>query len=155
MLRRLGAEAEVALDDVRSLAQGIYPAPLARFGVAGALRTAALCGPIPISMAGDEGARSWRDVETAAYFCCLEAIRNASKHATGATGICVALGERDGALRLEVRDDGPGFDRELATPGAGLTNMRDRLAALGGELDIRSAHGAGTRVLAAIPLEPS
>jgi len=153
LLRRLGRETEEALEEVRSLAHGIYPAPLAKFGLAGALRSVALDGPIPISIVSKEGGRYRREVETAAYFCCLEAIQNATKHARGATRIRVSLGERDGALRLEVRDDGPGFQPALARPAAGLTNMQDRLKAVGGELEIRSTPGAGTRVLAAIPLD--
>jgi signal transduction histidine kinase len=79
-------------------------------------------------------------------------MQNAAKHALGATGIRVVLSEGDGALGVEVRDDGPGFDPDDTPPGAGLTNMRDRLAAVGGELEVRSAPGTGTRVLAVIPL---
>jgi signal transduction histidine kinase len=62
------------------------------------------------------------------------------------------LSEGEHALALEVRDDGPGFDPERTPPGTGLTNMPDRLAAVGGELEVRSAPGAGTRVLAIIPV---
>jgi signal transduction histidine kinase len=152
LLRELGAEAEVALEEVRSLAHGIYPAPLADLGLAGALQAVALCGPVPTTVMAEAGRRYPRDVETAAYFCCLEAMQNAAKHAGGATVIRVALSEGEGALGLEVCDDGPGFDPESTTPGAGLTNMRDRLAAVGGELEVRSTPGTGTRVLAHIPL---
>jgi signal transduction histidine kinase len=152
LLRELGAEAEVALEEVRSLAHGIYPASLADLGLAGALQAVALCGPGPTTVTAEAGRRYPRDVETAAYFCCLEAMQNAVKHARGATAIRVVLSESDGALALEVRDDGPGFDPERTPPGAGLTNMRDRLAAVGGELEVRSTPGSGTRVLAVIPL---
>jgi signal transduction histidine kinase len=153
MLRQLGTEAEVALEEIRSLAQGIYPAPLANFGLAGALRAAALCGPVHTTVVSDGDGRYPREMETAAYFCCLEAMQNAAKHAREATGIRVELIERDGVLRLEVRDDGPGFDPKDTVAGNGLTNMRDRLATVGGELEIRSARGAGTRVVASIPLD--
>ena len=153
MLRQLGKEAEVALEEIRSLAQGIYPAPLANFGLAGALRAAALCGPVPTTVVSDGETRYPRELETAAYFCCLEAMQNAAKHAREATGIRVELSERDGALRLEVRDDGPGFEPKDTVTGNGLANMRDRLATVGGELEVRSARGAGTRVLASIPLD--
>jgi signal transduction histidine kinase len=152
LLRELGVEAEVALEEVRSLAHGLYPAPLADLGLAGALQAVALCGPVPTTVIAEAGRRYPRDVETAAYFCCLEAMQNAAKHASGATVIRVMLSEGEGALGLEVRDDGPGFDPERSRRGTGLTNMRDRVAAVGGELEVRSAPGTGTRVLAVIPL---
>ena len=60
----------------------------------------------------------------------------------------------NGSLRFEVRDDGAGFDLAQIVPGAGLVGMRDRLAAVGGELDIRSRPGRGTRINASIPLTP-
>ena len=152
ILRELGAEAEIALEDVRSVAHGIYPAPLVGLGLAGALRSVAISGPIPTTVMAEADRRYPPEVETAAYFCCLEAMQNAAKHARGATAVRVVLSEAEGALGLEVHDDGPGFDPERIPPGAGLTNMGDRLAALGGELEIRSAPGVGTRVLAVIPL---
>ena len=152
ILRELGIEAEVALEEVRSLAHGIYPAPLAALGLAGALQAVAVRGPVPTTVMAEAGLRYPRDVETAAYFCCLEAMQNAAKHAPRATVIRVVLSEGEHALAFEVRDDGPGFDPERTPPGTGLTNMRDRLTAVGGELEVRSAPGAGTRVLAIIPL---
>jgi signal transduction histidine kinase len=152
LVRELGAEAEVVLEEVRSLAHGIYPAPLVDLGLAAALQAVAVCGPLPTTVMAEAGRRYPRDVETAAYFCCLEALQNAAKHARSATMVRVKLSEGDAALALEVRDDGPGFDTERIPPGAGLTNMRDRLAAVGGELEVRSAPGMGTRVLAVIPL---
>jgi signal transduction histidine kinase len=66
--------------------------------------------------------------------------------------VTIAL-SRNGDLRFEVRDDGPGFPPEEAETGAGLENMRDRMAAVGGRLDIRSSPGAGTAVIGTIPVE--
>lgn len=94
------------------------------------------------------------EIETATYFCCLEALQNAAKHAPDATAVVVDLTD-NGALRLEVRDDGPGFDPARITTGAGLIGMRDRLAAVGGALEIHSRPGNGTRISASIPLETS
>jgi signal transduction histidine kinase len=91
-------------------------------------------------------------VESAVYFCCLEALQNASKHARGASRITIWL-TQDEALRFEVRDDGAGFDVEALRPGTGLTNMRDRLVAIGGELAITSAPGQGAVVGGAVPLD--
>jgi signal transduction histidine kinase len=86
------------------------------------------------------------------YFCCLEAIQNASKHAVEAEAITVSL-RQDEALRFQVRDDGAGFDAAEAAPGAGLTDMRDRMVAVGGELSVRSSE-AGTVVTGSVPLRP-
>ncbi|MGH2824188.1 MAG: sensor histidine kinase [Thermoleophilaceae bacterium] len=90
-------------------------------------------------------------MESAVYFCCLEALQNASKHARGASRVTISL-THDDALRFEVRDDGAGFDAEPHPPGAGLTNMRDRLVAVGGRLTISSAPGRGTVVEGSVPL---
>ena len=89
-------------------------------------------------------------IESAAYFCCLEAMQNAAKHARDATAVVVDLSD-DGDLRFEVRDDGGGFDPATVTGGVGFTSMRDRVAAVGGEVTIDSQPGHGTRVRARIP----
>jgi signal transduction histidine kinase len=78
-------------------------------------------------------------------------MQNAMKHAVGVTTISVSLSERD-HLRFIVRDDGAGFTEDDPASGSGLTNMRDRLAAVGGVLTIRSQPGAGTAVLGSVPL---
>jgi signal transduction histidine kinase len=91
------------------------------------------------------------EVEAAVYFCCLEALQNAAKHAAGATVVVIALADNS-VLRFEVRDDGAGFDADAVEAGMGLTSMRDRLAAVDGELAIVSSPGHGTRVIGTIPL---
>jgi signal transduction histidine kinase len=151
LLRGLGTEVEEALDEVRTLARGIYPAPLADRGLVEALRAAALRSVLPTTVLAAGVGRYPRHIESAAYFCCLEAMQNASKHADGATAVVVDLSD-DGDLRFEVRDDGAGFDPDTVTGGVGFTSMRDRVAAAGGELAIESRPGHGTRVRARIPL---
>ena len=151
MLHQLGGEVEAALDELRSLAAGVYPSLLAARGLPDAIRTAALQSPVPTSVEVDGSDRYPDEVETATYFCCIEALQNVAKHAPDASGVTISL-NRNGDLRFQVRDDGPGFVVEDAT-GAGLVNMRDRIAAVGGELEIRSALGAGTTVLGSIPVD--
>ena len=150
MLHRLGDDVDAALDELRSLAAGVYPSLLAARGLPDAIRTAALQSPLPTIVEVDGADRYPSEIETAAYFCCVEALQNVAKHAPGANTVEIAL-SRNGDLRFEVRDDGPGFSVDDA-PGAGLVNMRDRIAAVGGELEIRSSPGAGTAVVGTIPV---
>jgi signal transduction histidine kinase len=92
------------------------------------------------------------EVERTVYFACMEALQNAAKHAHGATGVTITVRERD-RLRFEVRDDGAGFaPGRVGDGGAGLVNLRERLAAVGGVLDVASVPGGGTCVAGAIPV---
>jgi signal transduction histidine kinase len=150
-LHALGGEIEATLEEIRSLARGVYPALLSDQGLAEALRAAALRAPMPVTVEPDGIGRYPQEVESAVYFCCLEALQNASKHAGEASRVAISL-KQDGSLRFEVSDDGAGFDAEPLPPGAGLTNMRDRLAAVGGRLTISSAPGRGTVVGGSVPL---
>jgi signal transduction histidine kinase len=116
-----------------------------------ALRAAALRTSLPTSVLAAGIGRYPREIETAAYFCCLEAVQNAAKHASGASAAVIELSD-NGSLTLEVRDDGAGFDMASVNGGVGLTSMRDRLATVGGRLTIESGPGRGTRVTGVIPL---
>jgi signal transduction histidine kinase len=150
-LERLGDEVEETIDDVRSIARGIYPSLLADQGLVEALRAAALGAPLPAQVTADGIGRYAPEVETTVYYACMEALQNAVKHARGATGVWISLSDT-GRLRFEVRDDGAGFTPPGPSRGAGLTNLRDRLAALGGAVTIESSPGLGTRVAGSIPV---
>jgi signal transduction histidine kinase len=150
-LRRFGDDVEEALKAVRSLASGIYPATLADHGLVAALRAAALENQVPTTVLAAGVRRHSPEIESTVYFCCLEALQNAAKHARGARAAVIELWDEE-SLRLEVRDDGAGLDAEHVTPGVGFTSMRDRLAAVGGEITITSSPGRGTRVCASIPI---
>jgi len=149
-LHSLGDEVGATLEEIRTLAHGVYPSLLADRGLAEALDAAALRAPITASVEPDGVGRYSQDVEAAVYFCCLEAMQNASKHARDAHAITISL-RHDDALMFEVRDDGSGLGGAAWTPGAGLTNMHDRMAAVGGELTIRSS-GGGTVVAGTVPI---
>jgi signal transduction histidine kinase len=92
-----------------------------------------------------------QDLEAAVYFCVLEALQNVQKYAK-ATRATVRLREADGQLQIDVKDDGAGFEVATAKRGAGLTNMEDRLDALGGALSVQSSPGHGTRISVSLPL---
>jgi signal transduction histidine kinase len=154
MLHRLGDDIDAAIDELRSLAADVYPSLLAARGLPDAIRTAALQSPLPVSVEVNGSDRYLEEVETAAYFCCLEALQNVAKHAPDAQTVSVSL-QRNGDLCFEVRDDGPGFSTNGSNPGSGLVNMRDRIEAVGGELAIRSRPGAGTEIVGRIPVASS
>jgi hypothetical protein len=151
-LRELAHQVDDAVDEVRSLARGLIPPMLVERGVVDALREAAVSSPLPAAVEAPELGRYAAEIESAVYFCCLEALQNAAKHAVGAHAVTVKLWE-DGHLRFEVRDDGAGLP-DGPHSGAGLTNMRDRIGAVGGGLTIESARGDGTCVTGAVPLAP-
>jgi signal transduction histidine kinase len=148
--RRLQEALREALDDLRDLARGIYPPLLADKGLAAALEAQARKAALPITIDAGGIARYAREVEAAVYFCALEALQNVAKYAR-ATRAAIRLQDGKGRLAFTVTDDGVGFDVHAAA-GSGLTNMRDRLDALGGSLQVRSSPGAGTTISGSIPL---
>ena len=91
------------------------------------------------------------EVEATVYFCCLEAIQNACKHAGDGATLALRVWEEGAALAFDVSDDGAGFDASDHGLGAGFTNMQDRLCALRGSLRVESAPGRGTRVSGKLP----
>ncbi len=142
-----------AIDTLAHLSRGIYPPRLVDGGLAVALDAAATTSPIPVRLTTQDVGRYATGVESAAYFCCLEALQNAAKH-SGASEIRVDLrGERD-SLSLTVVDDGSGFDPTSTPAGAGLSNIRDRAEAVGGRVSTESARGRGTRTTVVLPATP-
>jgi signal transduction histidine kinase len=88
------------------------------------------------------------------YFCVREALQNVVKHAAGSRRVVVSVdGSVRGELRFSVTDDGAGAPGGELSAGTGLTNMHDRLAAVGGELSVRSAPGVGTVVRGRVPVQ--
>jgi signal transduction histidine kinase len=152
ILGELQGSAQEAMEAFRDLAHGIYPPLLQARGLAEALSNAARRAPIPTSVAAGGLRRYDPDVEATVYFCSVEALQNAGKHAGEDAQARVRVWEEDGRLLFEVADDGSGGAPDGTTGGAGISNMRDRLGAIGGSLSIESACGRGTRVRGVIPL---
>ncbi|MEA2681851.1 MAG: hypothetical protein QOK05_179 [Chloroflexota bacterium] len=144
-------DADATLANVRDLARGIYPPLLAEQGLQAALQAQARRAVLPVSVETEGAGRYSEEIESAAYFCVLEALQNVQKYAR-ATQASVRITESDGELRFAVDDDGRGFDAAVAARGAGLTNMVDRIDALGGTIEIASAPGRGTSVRVALPV---
>jgi signal transduction histidine kinase len=152
-LDALGERANGALGDLRDVARGIFPPLLADQGLAAALeahlRKLGLDASIRIDPAVAD-ARFEPATENAVYFCCIQALQNAQRHAPGSrVQVRVDLGQRD--LSFVVQDDGPGFDPTTVEEHEGMQIMRDRIAALDGALEIWSAPGRGTSVTGRIP----
>jgi signal transduction histidine kinase len=148
----LQTDAGEALENLRDLAHGIYPPVLADLGLAAALNAQAARSAVPVTVEADGLGRFPQEAEAAVYFCCLEALQNIAKyaHATQAR-LCVRA--RGGTLSFTVSDDGAGYDTRRTPMGSGQRNMADRLAALGGQLEVRSAPGQGTTITAHLPIQ--
>jgi signal transduction histidine kinase len=150
-LRDAADELGLALAELREFARGIHPAILTEAGLADALESLAQRSPVPASVEITLHTRPPPSVEAAVYFVVSEALANAAKHA-GASSVCVTVTEHDGRVVAQVIDDGAGGADERR--GTGLMGLSDRIAAVGGTLDVRSPVGAGTRLVAVVPLEP-
>jgi signal transduction histidine kinase len=148
---QLQSEATEALENLRDLARGVYPPLLADRGLEEALRAQARKAALPVEVDAAGLGRYPQEIESTVYFCALEALQNAAKY-SGADVVRVRLREAEGELRLEVSDDGAGFDPLVRGSGTGLQGMEDRLAALGGSLEVRSAPGSGATVVGRVPL---
>jgi signal transduction histidine kinase len=140
-----------ALADLRDLARGIYPPLLADKGLAAALETQARKAAVAATVDADGIGRYPQEVESAVYFCALEAMQNVAKYA-GASSASVRLAEQEQDLVFEIEDDGGGFDTTRTSYGTGLQGMADRLDAIGGTLSVRSRPGEGTLIRGTIPV---
>jgi signal transduction histidine kinase len=150
----LQTDAAGALENLRDLARGIYPPLLADLGLAAALGAQAGKSALPVAIMADGIGRFGQDAEAAVYFCCLEALQNTAKYARASTAR-IAVQSQSGTLCFSVSDDGAGYDARHTPMGSGLRNMADRLAALGGRLEVRSAPGQGTTITGQLPVSVS
>jgi signal transduction histidine kinase len=151
LLGQIEAETQSALEDLRDLARGIYPPLLADQGLVAALQAQSRKSHLGVEVDADGLGRFPADVEATVYFCTLEALQNVAKYAAAERTV-IRLARANGSLSFEVEDDGRGFDPGVLVSGSGLQGMADRLAAVGGSLEIRSAPGQGTTVAGHVPV---
>ncbi|HEX4864200.1 MAG TPA: hypothetical protein VFV02_09020, partial [Acidimicrobiales bacterium] len=137
-------DADEALETLRDLARGIYPPLLADRGLPAALESQARKSTVRITVDAEGVGRCSQDIEAAVYFCCLEALQNLQKYSQAEHAV-IRLRAEDDCLRFEVVDDGVGFDVVATPKGSGITNMTDRLEALGGELRLTARMARGLR----------
>jgi len=145
-LSEIGEDLDQAIGELREVSRGIHPRVLTDHGLVAALAHVARAAARPVDVAGEGLGRYPPELESAIYYCCREAIQNASKHGGPSVRISVCLHEDAQRVGFEVSDDGPGFDVATATGGRGLQHMRDRMLLLGGRLSIVSQPGVGTVV---------
>jgi signal transduction histidine kinase len=151
LMKQLQDDVTAAIEELRSLAHGIYPPLLSSAGLGVAMNAACRRAPLPASVETDGVGRHPSEIEAAVYFCCLESLQNAAKYAGVGASARVRIWEDAGGLLFEVCDDGAGFETSRNAEGAGLTNMRDRLGAVGGTLRVES-DGHGTRICGVVPV---
>jgi signal transduction histidine kinase len=147
LLSSTADELQVAVEELRELAQGIHPGILTQGGLGHALEQLAARAPLPVTVDSTDE-RFAPEVEATAYFVACEALTNVVKHA-GASRASIAARRDDGLLVIEVTDDGNGGVHEGG--GSGLRGLTDRVEARGGTLVVESVAGSGTRVRGEIP----
>jgi signal transduction histidine kinase len=144
------------LQDVRRLAVELRPSALDDFGLAAALErlTASFAEQTGISVEFQPALRDERlpdEVETALYRIVQESLTNVAKHAR-ASRVSILLTRTGGSVKTVIEDDGRGIDQGASGGGLGLVGIRERLALLGGRLEIESRTGAGTTIAAEVPV---
>lgn len=152
MCEELRDEIQGALRELRAVAHLIYPAILENEGLAAALQHAAHRLEVHANVDVVDDVRLPRGIESAFYFCCLEALDNAARHAGPGIEVDVTVSRVGETAVFEVVDDGAGF--EVTDPGvrSGLQHIADRVTALGGSFSLSSSTGGGTRVRGEVPI---
>jgi len=152
-LEQIGSDLQEAVQELRNLAHGIYPPVLMDRGLPAALEAAAGRAALPTDVFAEGIERYSQEIEAAVYFCCLEALQNAGKHAGEGAHATITLRREPTGLVFEVADTGAGFDMTSgAAKGHGFVNMSDRLGAIGGSVRVDSAPGQGTKITGTVPL---
>jgi signal transduction histidine kinase len=139
------------LAELRDLAHGIYPSVLAESGLGPALEEVVGLAGRKVTLVAEHLTRYPTQVESAVYYCCREALQNALKHSGVTAAITIHLLDDGNDLVFEVRDNGVGFAGS-GKDGAGIHNMRDRIEALEGTVEVTSNPGHGTAVTGRVPL---
>ena len=139
----------LAIDELRELARGIHPAILTDSGIGPAVRALADRSPVPVTALELTPSRFPGAIESTVYFVVAEALANVAKHAE-ASSVTIAVRSEGDSIEVEVADDGVG-GASTRGGGSGLPGLADRVAAVGGTVEIDSPQGDGTRLMVRIP----
>ncbi|MGY1823245.1 sensor histidine kinase [Geodermatophilus sp. SYSU D00079] len=152
-LDQISARIDTVEELLARTSTGVTSPVLAEAGLVAALDADLGADDPPVALDAPRDLRFPPEVDAAVYFCCLEAVNNARKHAPGAT-VRVRLWVDGARLHFAVQDDGPGWDPSdgAGSAGRGMRNLAARIAAVGGRVDVRSAPGAGTTVEGSVSL---
>jgi signal transduction histidine kinase len=148
LIESASKEAREALAELRELARGIHPAVLTETGLDGAIQALVERSPVAVTVTAVPGERFPAAIEATAYFVISEALANVAKHVPSGTAE-VTVSRLPGRLAVRVSDDGAGGARP--ENGTGLRGLADRVASVGGVLNVHSPPGGGTRLDADIP----
>jgi signal transduction histidine kinase len=150
LLSRITSGLTGVSDDLREIARGLHPEVLSNRGLGPALKTLARRSSVPVNLDVTIDRRLPDPIEVAAYYVVAEALTNTAKHAQ-ASEVTVVVQVQDAHLRLSIRDDGIGGAN--AAKGSGLIGLKDRVEALGGQIQVSSPPGIGTSLQLTIPLD--
>jgi signal transduction histidine kinase len=155
LLGEVSASLSAAQREMRELAHWVYPVALENEGLVAALSELSRRPSQQLEVRAAGLARHSAEIETAVYFCCLEALDALTRHAAGAgAGGVVTLSEHDGCVEFAVSDDGGGvMPHDDLEASGGLQHVADRLTALGGQLELVSIPGGGVTVHGSIPID--
>ena len=137
------------LDELQHLARGIHPGILSEGGLGPAVKMLARRSAVPVELDVQVDRRLPEQIEVATYYVVSEGLTNVTKHAHASVAH-VEVKADDAVLHISIRDDGiGGADPNL---GSGITGLRDRVETVGGKIELASAPGIGTSLLATLPL---
>lgn len=154
-IEELGRDLDAALVDIRNVTRDGSPEQLLRTGVAESLELVVAHAALPVTVETRSFGRYSPRLERGIYYCCLEALQNAVKHAGPNAMVRIRLAGEPGRITFSVEDSGVGFDPSRVEAGLGLVNLADRVDVLGGNLTIDTFPGMGTRIHGEVPVAPS
>jgi signal transduction histidine kinase len=154
-IEELGTDLDSALTDIRNVTRDGSPELLLRNGVVECLKSVAAHTPGTVAVQSRGFGRYSREIERGVYFCCVEALQNAVKHAGPGATVLIRLTGEPNRIAFSVDDSGIGFDPDRIEVGVGLVSLADRVDVMGGNLTIDSYPGMGTRIHGVIPVAPS
>lgn len=151
LILEMSSDVEAAMVELRALAHGIAPPLLVERGLGAALTEVAQRAALPTTIRAEDVGRCDPAVERAIYFCCLEALQNAAKHSGPGASAHVTLIREDQVLRFCVENDGVSQTSTMpSADGQGLTNMRQRIESVGGQIETQSRSDQGFRVIGTV-----
>jgi signal transduction histidine kinase len=142
-LQNVRDQLDDCIETIRRMSRGMMPGSLERYGLKAALEDYCRLFPNVYFHFFGEDRRVDEKLELTVYYCAYELINNSFRH-SGAENINVQLVQDGSLVSLTVQDDGYGFDEQSVAEGSGLKNIRDRVTAFNGNIDIASSPGGGT-----------